>query len=168
MREDHMPPVPPDQRSPYGQAAATKRASPPAETTSPHQRQGDRGTDDADDDGERAKAARREANLAARRSTLVQTGFPVFCRYDDLVAAGIVQNWTTLLRLIDDEQFPPGVMIGPNTRAWALSELQAWLACRPSARKVMPPKAVPPRTRKRRACATAVEQDAERTGEAQP
>jgi hypothetical protein len=75
---------------------------------------------------------------------------PVYVRFADLVAAGIVQNWTTLLRLIDDEGFPPGVMIGPNTRAWRLAELEAWLTSRPSARKVIPPDAVHPRVRDKR------------------
>jgi hypothetical protein len=135
-----MSPVPPDQRSPYDHEAATKRAGPPAETTNPHQRQGDRGNADDDD----------EAKRAARRSRLVQTGFPVFCRYDDLVAAGIVANWTTLLRLIDDKKFPPGVMIGPNTRAWRIDEVEGWLASRPSARKAVPPGAVHPRVRNKR------------------
>src|SRR2546428_320741 len=108
-----MPRIPPDQRSPFGTAAATKRSNPPAETANPHRRQGDRASGDNDSEVER-----REAKRAARRSRLVQSGFPVFCRFDDLVAAGIVANRTTLLRLIDDENFPPGTMIGLNTRAW--------------------------------------------------
>jgi hypothetical protein len=66
---------------------------------------------------------------------------PTFVRYSDLVAAGIVANWTTLLRLIDDEGFPAGVMIGPNTRAWRADEVDRWLAERPSARKSVPPDA---------------------------
>jgi predicted DNA-binding transcriptional regulator AlpA len=32
------------------------------------------------------------------------------------------------LRLIDEEGFPPGAMLGRNTRAWALDEVEAWLA----------------------------------------
>jgi predicted DNA-binding transcriptional regulator AlpA len=60
---------------------------------------------------------------------------PIFIRYADLCAAGIISNWTTLRRLIDDEGFPSGVMIGPNTRAWRLDEVEAWLAGRPIARK---------------------------------
>lgn len=83
-------------------------------------------------------------------------GLPTFVRYSDLVAAGIVSNWTTLLRLIDDEGFPIGTMIGPNSRAWRLDEVEAWLASRPSARKVVPPDAAHPRVRnKRRAAAEA-------------
>jgi hypothetical protein len=143
-----MPPVPPDQCSPYpasrtSTAASSqddrKAATPP---TGPHQRHGDRSAGDDDS--------------AARRSWLVQSGFPIYVRYADLVAANVVQNWTTLLRLIDDEGFPPGVMIGPNTRAWRVDEVEQWLAARPSARKVIPPDAVHPRVRdKRRAAAEA-------------
>jgi predicted DNA-binding transcriptional regulator AlpA len=42
------------------------------------------------------------------------------------------------LRLIDEEGFPPGAMLGRNTRAWALDEVEAWLAARPTARKAVP------------------------------
>jgi predicted DNA-binding transcriptional regulator AlpA len=145
--------VPPDQRSPHGRAAAAKRGNPPAESANPHQRQSDRASGDDDSEAERLKAERLEAERAARRSRLVQSGFPIFCRYDDLVAAGIVANRTTLLRLIDDENFPPGVMIGPNTRAWRFDEVEAWLERRPSARKAVPPGAVHPRVRDKRRAA---------------
>src|SRR5262245_56946670 len=74
---------------------------------------------------------------------------PVFVRFSDLVAAGIVANWTTLLRLIETEDFPPGILIGPNTRAWRVDEIEGWLDARPSAKKVLPPGAIPPRGRKR-------------------
>lgn len=107
----------------------------------PHQRHGDRGS--VDDDAS-----------TARRSRLVQSGFPIYVRYADLVAAGIVANWTTLLRLIDEDGFPVGVLIGRNTRAWRVDQVEAWLASRPMARKVIPPDAVHPRVRhKRRAAA---------------
>jgi predicted DNA-binding transcriptional regulator AlpA len=61
-----------------------------------------------------------------------------YVRYKDLVEAGIIGNWPTLLRFIEDEGFPPGIMIGPNTRAWPLDEVEAWLANRPTARKDVP------------------------------
>jgi hypothetical protein len=157
-----MPSIPPDQsaeqstpppRGPHdhdtrpcgrAQQQSAQRDNQSGETANPHQRQGDRGPGDDDN----------AAKLAARRSRLIQSGFPVFCRFDDLVAAGIVQNWTTLLRLIDEENFPTGTMIGANTRAWRVDEVEAWLASRPSARKTVPPDAVHPRVRdKRRAAA---------------
>jgi hypothetical protein len=56
---------------------------------------------------------------------------PVFVRYRDLVAAGIVNNWPTLIRLITEQNFPCGILLGPNTRAWRLDEVEAWLAARP-------------------------------------
>jgi hypothetical protein len=37
-----------------------------------------------------------------------------------------VRNWPTLLRLIDEEGFPPGAMLGRNTRAWAR---WGWSSC---------------------------------------
>jgi predicted DNA-binding transcriptional regulator AlpA len=54
-----------------------------------------------------------------------------YVRFRDLVAAGIVYNWPTLLRLIDREGFPVGIWLGSNTRAWRLDEVEAWLANRP-------------------------------------
>ena len=73
---------------------------------------------------------------------------PTFIRYTDLVAAKIVGNWTTLLRLIETEGFPEGIMIGPNTRAWRLDDVEEWLASRPTARKTMPDGCVPLRGRR--------------------
>lgn len=98
--------------------------------TSPHQQHGDRNSGD-DDGGPRGHQ------------------LPVFVRFSDLVAAGIVANWTTLLRLIETEDFPPGILIGPNTRAWRVDEIEGWLDARPSAKKVLPPGAIQPRGRKR-------------------
>jgi hypothetical protein len=72
-----------------------------------------------------------------------QRGLPTYVRYADLVAANIVGNWTQLLRLIELEGFPTGVMLSPNTRAWGLDDVRAWLATRPTARKVMPPPTKP-------------------------
>jgi hypothetical protein len=143
-----MPRIPSDQCSPYGTAAAAKRSkASPAETASPPRRQGDRGS--GDDDGATDGAVERATKLAARRSGLMQAGLPVFYRFNDLVAAGIVQNRTMLLRLIDNENFPPGVMIGRNTRAWRVTDIETWIASRPTARKVTPPGARNPRTKRR-------------------
>jgi hypothetical protein len=138
-----MPRIPPDQQPnappprgphdhdtrPHGRTKhqpAAQRDNQSGEAASPHQRHGDRGGDD-----DNASAAHR--------------ALPTFVRYADLVAAGIVANWTTLLRLIDTEGFPVGIMIGANTRAWRADEVEAWLASRPSARKVLPPGATPHR-----------------------
>jgi Prophage CP4-57 regulatory protein (AlpA) len=164
-----MTPVPPDQqhkapppRGPHDHdtrphdrtkpGPAAQRDNPPAETANPHQHQGDWGSGDDDD------AARRE-KLTARRERLAQSGFPIYVRYDDLEAAGIIANWTTLLRLIDEQGFPPGTMIGPNTRAWRADDVEEWLAARPSARKAVPPDAVHPRVRDKRRAAAECQQE---------
>jgi predicted DNA-binding transcriptional regulator AlpA len=63
---------------------------------------------------------------------------PTYVRFKDLAAAGIVQNWPTLVRLIDEDGFPPGLLLGRNTRAWPLDDVEAWLAARPTGRKAVP------------------------------
>jgi predicted DNA-binding transcriptional regulator AlpA len=60
---------------------------------------------------------------------------PVYVRFKDLQQAGIVTSWPQVLRMIDDEGFPPGVRLSANIRAWRLDEVQAWLDRRPSERK---------------------------------
>jgi len=112
---DH-PSQPPTGRA-SRQAAAQRRDRRLGE--SPHQRQGDRGSeDDGDDD-------------AGRR-------LPTFVRFRDIKASGIAASWTQLSRLIDDEGFPPGIMLSPNIRAWRLDDVQLWLANRPTERKGVP------------------------------
>ena len=54
-------------------------------------------------------------------------------RFKDLQAAGIVKNRMTLSRWIKLYGFPPGVLLGPNTRAWPADEVEAWLAQRRAA-----------------------------------
>lgn len=50
-----------------------------------------------------------------------------FLRFKDLVERGIVRNRVTLYRWIRDNGFPPGVLLGPNTRAWPEDEIDAWI-----------------------------------------
>jgi predicted DNA-binding transcriptional regulator AlpA len=98
---------------------------------SEHQRNGDRG----DGDGPSSR-------------------LPVFIRYRDLLAAGIVGSYNQLLRYIDHEGFPIGRMLSPNIRAWTVQEVRKWLDARPTARKIPPPLTDPinkPRGRKRKA-----------------
>lgn len=54
-------------------------------------------------------------------------------RYEDLRQRGVVRNRTTLRRWINDMGFPPGLKIGPNTRVWPATEVDAWLETRQSA-----------------------------------
>jgi predicted DNA-binding transcriptional regulator AlpA len=56
-------------------------------------------------------------------------------RYNDLVEKGVVSSRMTLKRLIDTQDFPPGVLITPNARAWDEDLVDAWIANRPAARK---------------------------------
>jgi predicted DNA-binding transcriptional regulator AlpA len=51
-------------------------------------------------------------------------------RFSDLKALNIVKNWVTLERWIRCQGFPPGIQLGPNTRAWRESDIEAWLASR--------------------------------------
>jgi predicted DNA-binding transcriptional regulator AlpA len=73
---------------------------------------------------------------------------PVMVRFRDLKAAGIATSWPTLLRLIREQSFPPGLRLGEHIRAWRLADIEAWLAsrsaatetvCRPHARKAVTP-----------------------------
>jgi predicted DNA-binding transcriptional regulator AlpA len=55
-----------------------------------------------------------------------------FLRFTDLVARGILKNRVTLANWIK-HGFPPGRLIGPNTRAWTEEEIETYLASRPAA-----------------------------------
>jgi hypothetical protein len=48
-------------------------------------------------------------------------------RYADLKVRGIVNNRVTLKNWIEKLGFPPGRMIGPNTRTWTEAEVTDWL-----------------------------------------
>ena len=56
-------------------------------------------------------------------------------RYADLKAVGVVNNRVTLARLIKSQGFPPGKLLGQNTRVWPETEVEAWLASRPVERE---------------------------------
>jgi hypothetical protein len=59
---------------------------------------------------------------------------PTMLRFRDLKARRIVENWVTLANWIEHEGFPPGRLLGPNTRAWTDDEIAQWIAERPAAR----------------------------------
>ena len=48
-------------------------------------------------------------------------------RFKDLKELGIVSNRVTLARRIRDQGFPPGFLLGPNSRAWTEDEIEAHL-----------------------------------------
>jgi predicted DNA-binding transcriptional regulator AlpA len=65
-----------------------------------------------------------------------------YLRFRDLQKMGVVANRVTLGRWIESNGFPPGVLLGPNSRAWPEEEVLAWLASRRSEREaVVPPRA---------------------------
>jgi predicted DNA-binding transcriptional regulator AlpA len=53
-------------------------------------------------------------------------------RFKDLTCVGI-RNWPTLKRRVEQDNFPPGRYVGPNTRVWTTEEVERWWATRPSA-----------------------------------
>jgi predicted DNA-binding transcriptional regulator AlpA len=67
-----------------------------------------------------------------------------FLRFADLKARGLVSNWATLQNRIAKFGFPAGRLIGPNARAWTESEIDDYLAERPT-----DPKKPAPRRRAR-------------------
>lgn len=58
-----------------------------------------------------------------------------FLRFPDLKARQIVGNRVTLGNWIEKEGFPPGILLGPNTRVWPEEDVEAWVASRPIAPK---------------------------------
>lgn len=63
---------------------------------------------------------------------------PHLLRFKDLQERGVVPNRVTLKNWIDSGNFPPGRLIGPNTRAWTDVEIAAYLESRPTGRKPWP------------------------------
>ena len=60
-------------------------------------------------------------------------------RFSDLKAPGIVDNRVTLSNWQKKHGFPKGQMTGPNTRTWdEETEINPWLASRPTASKPVP------------------------------
>jgi hypothetical protein len=54
-------------------------------------------------------------------------------RYNELKSLRIVNNRVTLRNRIRDHGFPPGRLIGPNTRVWTQDEIKAYTDSRPTA-----------------------------------
>jgi predicted DNA-binding transcriptional regulator AlpA len=107
-----VPEIPKDQRSSYDRMLADVPRRRKRRRASTH-RQQDRGAD-GDDDGE-------DDDVEPAK---------VF-RFRDLKALGIVSNWVTLQTWIRDQNFPPGFLLGQNTRAWFAADIMHWLKTRP-------------------------------------
>lgn len=54
-------------------------------------------------------------------------------RFRDLKERGVANSWTMLKLRIERDGFPPGRMIGPNSRAWSEEEVDDWYTSRPIA-----------------------------------
>jgi predicted DNA-binding transcriptional regulator AlpA len=54
-------------------------------------------------------------------------------RFKDLRSLGVIANYPTLKARIVNDGFPPGRMVGRNTRVWTLAEVEAWIQSRPTA-----------------------------------
>lgn len=63
-----------------------------------------------------------------------------YLRFRDLQELGIVNSRMTLHRLVKNHNFPIGVMLTPNSRAWPESSIDEWLASRPTAKKASVPR----------------------------
>ena len=56
-------------------------------------------------------------------------------RYADLVELGLFNNRNTLKNWVRLRGFPPGRLVGPNTRMWTESEVKEFIATRLTAAK---------------------------------
>jgi predicted DNA-binding transcriptional regulator AlpA len=53
-------------------------------------------------------------------------------RYKDLRRLGVVSSWPQLRRMQELYGFPSGLLLGPNSRAWRVLDVEKWLAERPT------------------------------------
>jgi predicted DNA-binding transcriptional regulator AlpA len=65
-------------------------------------------------------------------------------RFGDLKRIGLVGNRPTLKRRIESQGFPPGRLLGPNTRVWTEGEIELWFVSRPEHREDPPPEIAKP------------------------
>jgi predicted DNA-binding transcriptional regulator AlpA len=64
-----------------------------------------------------------------------------YISYPGLVDKGAVNSRMTLWRMIRDHGFPEGIMITPNRRVWDEAAVDAWIASRPTSKKLGTPNA---------------------------
>jgi hypothetical protein len=56
---------------------------------------------------------------------------PRLLAFSHLRERNIVKSWQQVKNLIRKEGFPPGRMLGPNSRRWTEDEIGSWLDSRP-------------------------------------
>jgi predicted DNA-binding transcriptional regulator AlpA len=61
----------------------------------------------------------------------------ILLRYRDLVARGLFNSRMTMWRAIEQQGFPPGRLVTPNSRAWTEVEVDQWVASRPRQKSVL-------------------------------
>ena len=59
------------------------------------------------------------------------------CRLKDLQESGIAESYNQAKNLEENEGFPRGKLLGPNTRVWSVSEVNEWLKNRPTGRSAL-------------------------------
>jgi predicted DNA-binding transcriptional regulator AlpA len=57
---------------------------------------------------------------------------PQLLRFKDLQRLGVTASWAGLRNLQDHQNFPLGKLLGPSTRVWTATEVNEWLAARPT------------------------------------
>jgi hypothetical protein len=85
----------------------------------------------------REKARRQKQREEAGTSEAEQRAASILgagklLRFRHLNEIGLVNNWTTLIRWIKEQGFPPGRIVGVS-RVWFESEIDQWIASRPVA-----------------------------------
>jgi predicted DNA-binding transcriptional regulator AlpA len=63
------------------------------------------------------------------------TGASKLIRFKHLKERGIVDSWAQLSNLVQKHGFPCGFYLGSNTRVWRESEIEDWLANRPTTQR---------------------------------
>lgn len=109
-----MPKIPQEQQSPYGLTVAEGPRRRQRLTNIAHRREDRDDSDDGGNDDDESEPG-------------------TIWRFRDLKRKKIVGNWTTLLSWIANENFPAGIMIGPNSRGWFATDVLSWLRSRPVA-----------------------------------
>jgi hypothetical protein len=88
----------------------------------------------------------------ARSASTAQSSLDEWVSFEDLVRAGIVDNWQTIKDWQSDPRiaFPKGRLFGPNSRRWLKAEIEKWLTTRPVERAAFDPTWQVPKKRMKR------------------
>jgi predicted DNA-binding transcriptional regulator AlpA len=87
-------------------------------------------------------------------------------RFRDLQKIGIVTNWPQLKQLVQKQGFPPGRLLGVNSRAWPQEEVEAWWCSRPVRLEDPPPENVKPAPLRQEGSRRVVKEDRQQSSTA--